>query len=413
MFGVGVTNPEWLDEMRKRCQQPMKDQQNVVLDIDDSLDQQNVVLDIDDSLDQQNVVLDIDDSLLYRNVHVLYILEPASVLHWLLHRCEVTPILTGVYVIGLRNCEVFMYWRGVTQGVSNKALLNDKLIAKNPAYLESYFRRFNLDVAEKRGSCKGYTGTSYKNAIAPTCRALNWRVLMALSAVNILGACMRVSSKKQGFQTLCAAFRAPDRPDLSTSFTQRVRPGARYVWVRRAPPAQLLRVSWSWLRSLLVGSSARLGRFTSHQTNPPTSVEGKGTPLCPLYRLHVISAFGNSSLSSRKKMKFEFGDQIWLYLNNGIPPRDELANVTQWWGRFLREFCPRQAFTDRVLKTRAPAAAIAELVSRRDLEGLSLPVATLTTRHTLLSSTGQSACSTRRSLLLRRRVFERAFGNSP
>ncbi|KAJ8879903.1 hypothetical protein PR048_020523 [Dryococelus australis] len=39
---------------------------------------------------------------------VLYVKEPASFLHWLLHRCEVTPFLTELLVIGAHNCEVFM-----------------------------------------------------------------------------------------------------------------------------------------------------------------------------------------------------------------------------------------------------------------------------------------------------------------
>ncbi|KAJ8890321.1 hypothetical protein PR048_009829 [Dryococelus australis] len=45
----------------------------------------------------------------------------ASLLHWLLHRCEATPFLTALPVIGEHNCEEFIYWRSVTHGVSEKA----------------------------------------------------------------------------------------------------------------------------------------------------------------------------------------------------------------------------------------------------------------------------------------------------
>ncbi|KAJ8870340.1 hypothetical protein PR048_029361 [Dryococelus australis] len=62
---------------------------------------------------------------------VLCVLEPASFLHWLLHRCEFTPFLNGVHVIGPYNCEVFVYWRRVSQAVSNKVWSNDKRIAKD------------------------------------------------------------------------------------------------------------------------------------------------------------------------------------------------------------------------------------------------------------------------------------------
>ncbi|KAJ8897436.1 hypothetical protein PR048_002782 [Dryococelus australis] len=60
------------------------------------------------------------------NFTVLYILEPASFLHWLPPRCEVTPFLIELHVIGAHNCEVFIYWRRVTWGVSNKVRPNHK-----------------------------------------------------------------------------------------------------------------------------------------------------------------------------------------------------------------------------------------------------------------------------------------------
>ncbi|KAJ8870996.1 hypothetical protein PR048_027299 [Dryococelus australis] len=45
---------------------------------------------------------------------VLCILEPAPFLHWLPPRCEVTPFLTELYVIGAHSCEVFIYWHRVS-----------------------------------------------------------------------------------------------------------------------------------------------------------------------------------------------------------------------------------------------------------------------------------------------------------
>ncbi|KAJ8896067.1 hypothetical protein PR048_001409 [Dryococelus australis] len=51
-------------------------------------------------------------------------------LHWLLHRCEDTPSLTELHVIEAHNCEVFLYWRRVTQGVPHNVWSNDKRIAK-------------------------------------------------------------------------------------------------------------------------------------------------------------------------------------------------------------------------------------------------------------------------------------------
>ncbi|KAJ8866395.1 hypothetical protein PR048_032238 [Dryococelus australis] len=61
---------------------------------------------------------------------VLYALEPASFLHWLLHMCEGTPSLTVLHVIGAHNCEVLLYWCRVTKGVSHGVWYNDKRIAK-------------------------------------------------------------------------------------------------------------------------------------------------------------------------------------------------------------------------------------------------------------------------------------------
>ncbi|KAJ8886050.1 hypothetical protein PR048_012256 [Dryococelus australis] len=60
------------------------------------------------------------------NFTVVFALEPASFLHWLLHRCEDTPSLTEQHVSRAHNCEVFLYWRRATLGVSQKVWSNDK-----------------------------------------------------------------------------------------------------------------------------------------------------------------------------------------------------------------------------------------------------------------------------------------------
>ncbi|KAJ8877994.1 hypothetical protein PR048_022457 [Dryococelus australis] len=52
------------------------------------------------------------------NIKVLYVLEPVSFLHWMLIRRDATPFLIALHVIGAHNCEVFIYWRIVTHGVS-------------------------------------------------------------------------------------------------------------------------------------------------------------------------------------------------------------------------------------------------------------------------------------------------------
>ncbi|KAJ8873533.1 hypothetical protein PR048_024351 [Dryococelus australis] len=54
------------------------------------------------------------------NYTVLSVLEMASFHHWLLHRCEATPFLTELHVIGGHDCEELIYWRRVTQGASHE-----------------------------------------------------------------------------------------------------------------------------------------------------------------------------------------------------------------------------------------------------------------------------------------------------
>ncbi|KAJ8885902.1 hypothetical protein PR048_012108 [Dryococelus australis] len=64
------------------------------------------------------------------NFTVLYALEPASFLRWLLHTCEDTPALIELHVIVTHDCEVCLYWCRVTQGVTHKVWSNEKRIAK-------------------------------------------------------------------------------------------------------------------------------------------------------------------------------------------------------------------------------------------------------------------------------------------
>ncbi|KAJ8871056.1 hypothetical protein PR048_027360 [Dryococelus australis] len=62
---------------------------------------------------------------------VLYILEPASFLHWLQPRGEVTAFLTRLHVIGAHNCEVFIYWHRVTWRVSKYGPVTNVLQRKD------------------------------------------------------------------------------------------------------------------------------------------------------------------------------------------------------------------------------------------------------------------------------------------
>ncbi|KAJ8868972.1 hypothetical protein PR048_030513 [Dryococelus australis] len=69
--------------------------------------------------------------LIRLNFTILSILEQASFLQWLLNRYEATPFLTELKVNGAHNCEVFIYWRRVTQDVSDTLCSNDKRTAKS------------------------------------------------------------------------------------------------------------------------------------------------------------------------------------------------------------------------------------------------------------------------------------------
>ncbi|KAJ8890174.1 hypothetical protein PR048_009681 [Dryococelus australis] len=82
-----------------------------------------------------------------RHSTVTYMPELASFLHWLLHRYEAAPILTEMHVIGAHNCEVFIYWCRITQGVSYRVKFNDKLIA-NALLLTGYLHQ-NLAVVPR------------------------------------------------------------------------------------------------------------------------------------------------------------------------------------------------------------------------------------------------------------------------
>ncbi|KAJ8865824.1 hypothetical protein PR048_033346 [Dryococelus australis] len=68
-------------------------------------------------------------------VGVLYITGPASFLRWLLRTSEATPFLTELLVIGTHSCDVLIYWRRVTQGVSAIVWSNDKRLAKRDGHL--------------------------------------------------------------------------------------------------------------------------------------------------------------------------------------------------------------------------------------------------------------------------------------
>ncbi|KAJ8873566.1 hypothetical protein PR048_024384 [Dryococelus australis] len=64
------------------------------------------------------------------NFTVLYVPGPATSCYWLLHRCQATPFLNELHMIGLHNCKVFNDWRSVTQRVSDTVSSNGKRIAK-------------------------------------------------------------------------------------------------------------------------------------------------------------------------------------------------------------------------------------------------------------------------------------------
>ncbi|KAJ8873623.1 hypothetical protein PR048_024441 [Dryococelus australis] len=64
------------------------------------------------------------------NFIVLSALESASFLHWLLHKYEATTFLTELHVIEAHNCVLFIYWRRVTQDVSDTLCSDDERILK-------------------------------------------------------------------------------------------------------------------------------------------------------------------------------------------------------------------------------------------------------------------------------------------
>ncbi|KAJ8866967.1 hypothetical protein PR048_032829 [Dryococelus australis] len=68
------------------------------------------------------------------NFTVLYVLAPKSCLHWLLHKCEVTPFLSELHVIGAHYRVVFIYWCRATQGKTNKVRSNEKHLVKTPRF---------------------------------------------------------------------------------------------------------------------------------------------------------------------------------------------------------------------------------------------------------------------------------------
>ncbi|KAJ8894550.1 hypothetical protein PR048_007207 [Dryococelus australis] len=54
------------------------------------------------------------------NSTVLYVVEPESFLHWLQRRCEATPFLTELHVIGAHNCKAVQLLEQGYQNVSDK-----------------------------------------------------------------------------------------------------------------------------------------------------------------------------------------------------------------------------------------------------------------------------------------------------
>ncbi|KAJ8890318.1 hypothetical protein PR048_009826 [Dryococelus australis] len=94
---------------------------------------------------------------------VLYIPEPASFLHWLLQRREATPFLTEMYAIGAHNSEMLIYWRRVTQLVSDKVWSNDKPRWLSGNSLDSHSGGLGFD------SRYGYPGLGFPwfSAITP------------------------------------------------------------------------------------------------------------------------------------------------------------------------------------------------------------------------------------------------------
>ncbi|KAJ8872563.1 hypothetical protein PR048_026169 [Dryococelus australis] len=64
------------------------------------------------------------------NFTVLYALDPASFLHWLLHNREFTPFLTIQPMTRANDCGACIHWRRVTPGVLYKVRSNDKRFAK-------------------------------------------------------------------------------------------------------------------------------------------------------------------------------------------------------------------------------------------------------------------------------------------
>ncbi|KAJ8873645.1 hypothetical protein PR048_024467 [Dryococelus australis] len=70
---------------------------------------------------------------------------------------EVTPFLSNLHLIGAHDCEVFIYWRRVTRGVSTKEWSNDKLIAEIADHVLDVFKILTADV--ERGGAVRNLGT--------------------------------------------------------------------------------------------------------------------------------------------------------------------------------------------------------------------------------------------------------------
>ncbi|KAJ8877826.1 hypothetical protein PR048_022284, partial [Dryococelus australis] len=130
------------------------------------------------------------------NFTVLYILEPESFLHCLLHRCEVPPYLTELPMIGAHNCEVFSYWHRVTQGVSNRVWSNDKRNAEDKldfkhSYISATFAIGSQFIRHARVNSKPITDLIQK------CEGPRWRS----------GQTTRLPPRRSGFDTRRGRFR--------------------------------------------------------------------------------------------------------------------------------------------------------------------------------------------------------------
>ncbi|KAJ8877614.1 hypothetical protein PR048_022069 [Dryococelus australis] len=139
------------------------------------------------------------------NFTVLYVLEPASFFHWLLHRCEDVPSLTELHVIGTHNCEVFLYWCRVIQGVSHEdgqpgSRFTGDLGQPGRAALRLVRRRPTVELAQENSETLSHPATSNSQYQFPC----DLRELPSVAAVERPwgrgGAVVRLLATHQGEQ---------------------------------------------------------------------------------------------------------------------------------------------------------------------------------------------------------------------